>query len=163
MFFVFSCLCGAACPEGTNFYYDQEFNLTVDSKSFAYFYTNRPHEREKPLRLMVKSEHPVKVAAEHITICPNATTKFFLETGGGPKWYTGESYFQGHATHALAVGIYSDERQVVYVRLLGQHRVNKSRMLTLQLLGVLAVMVLATGIFFCYCILPPPAHKQKVD
>ena len=152
-----------SCPQGVGFRYDEDFNMTVQAKSFVYFYTNRPKDKTKPLRLMVKSQHPVKVAAEHITICPNMTTEPFLETDGGDKWYTGESHFRVKSLSAVAIGIYSDEPQVVYVKLLDQKRVNKARMLTFQLLAIFLVMVLVTAIFFCYCILPPPSHKQKTD
>ena len=153
-----------ACPDGTHYYYDQSFNFTAKPQTFFYFYTNVPREQDKPVRLQVKSPFPVKLAVDTIINCPNETSTPFLETEGGNKWYVGETHFRAKDLSVIAIGIYSDEEQVVHVKMLDQKKIRNSRIVFFQLLVILAAMLIAGGIFFCYVVLPPPnTKKEKQD
>jgi len=149
-----------ACPEATPYHYGTEFSMDLVPMNFTFFYTSVPPIRSEALRLMVKSGKPVSVSVGAATVCPNATTRPFLVTTGGNVWATGATPFRAGGLSAVAIGVYSEEAQVLYVRPVDQLRQRYGLRLAASMLALLVTMT-ALGIgLFCVCVIKKPPVKE---
>ncbi|OHS96165.1 hypothetical protein TRFO_10069 [Tritrichomonas foetus] len=147
------------CPHGTDYRYDQEFNVTIQKGKWYFFFTNIPSDPEIPLQMSVKSNNSVSLFAGKITDCPNGAGEPFLVVPGNNR------YVRGFCTYRvdlgmISVGIRAEENVRVFVRLEGQHKENTTKFMVLKLVLILLVMLTLLFTFFCKVVLPNEM-KQK--
>jgi hypothetical protein len=143
------------------YHYSEDFNATLLPHSWFYFSTTHPIDPKIPLKFRVRSNGPVKIAVEDIAVCPNETTIPILVTQGGiSRWYdvTTEKKFK---LNMVAVGVFSEESQVLYVTLPVKKRMRSGTRIALRIGGVFFGMATVSILVFWFCILPGP--KRKLD
>lgn len=165
MFALFLAWSTCKCPEGLVLRDMQVFSLNLSAKKFSYFFARVPTSEKFPIRMMVKSEKPVKIAAESIAVCPNETTTPFITTNGGREWIGGQTFFRDDSVNTISIGVFSDEDQTVHVKLAKVEPVNYGKIITTQMFYIFLALILVAGIMFCYFIGSPleGIKKPKTD
>ena len=86
----------------------------------------------------------------------------FLEVEPGNKYVRGSSNIKP-SIGMVAVGIYAEDDSLVFLRLENQHKEKKHRFSPLRLILIFFGMVIITGLYFVYVVLPNEMKNRKED
>lgn len=162
MFALFFALSTCKCPEGVLLRDMQLFTLNLSAKTFSYFFARVPTNQKYGVRMMVKSDKPAKVAAESIAVCANETTTPFIVAQGGTEWFKGQTFFRDPSVDVISIGIYSEEDQIIHVKMANPEPANYSKLITKQVFYVFCGLVVVAGLMFSFFIGNPFAGIKKL-
>lgn len=157
--FLLACFGASGCPHGLEYFYNQKFVMQLRANNYTYFYTNTPRSTKLALQMRIKTEKPVEFAAERSFICPNRTTPVFATLPGGDDWYLVETYFKDPTMLMIAIGIWSDEEQMLQGELLHQENRKYAKPIVVKLVAILVTMTTTVLLFFYFYELPQFVKK----
>lgn len=164
MIVILAGLVAASCPDGLEYFYNQKFVLYLTANNFTYFYTNTPKHSKLSLQMKIMTEKPVKFAAERSYICPNKTTPVFATLPGDDKWHVVETYFKDPTMSMIAIGVWSDEEQILQGQLLHQELKKYSKPIVTKLIIIFIGMCVITLTYFYLYELPRSRmEKEKME
>lgn len=153
---------GNGCPPGVEYFFDRTINVTIEPKSWYYFYTSHAN-RDEPLFYDIKSENPMSLYIGQHSRCPSSESELLAEIPGGNRLTSVHVPCENEYS-IIVSGLYSETGTNVTVKLMGQGNNHKKKGSSQYIkIIVLFFAMLATAVlYFVKCILPP-IKKEKED